>query len=605
MDLLGGKNRGAALPLVFIGMLVPLVLVGCGGDGPEGTPGSPQNPPPEPTVAAPEPTPVLTPEPTPEPTPSPEPEPDCEADFENTYDAIQAVLWDGMDCTNGACHSEAAAGGLDLRAGLSHANLVDRPALGSALDIVRPGEPLQSYLFLKLAARTAPELMAGQTIAGSGMPLGGAGLTTDQLDVVRLWIEKGAPAEGVVGDNESGSAAVVAEKLGVCLPDADPVQAVALPAPDPSEGVQLVMPPHRIAAGTEIEICYASYYDFRGQVPERYMDESGEFFYARKEIRREDANTHHLIVMKPTTPLSLINDPSYGEWVCASGALAGEACDPLDTDSCGESLCRSRIGDNTACFGFGPDEGRPNGGTDFNETFFIPDTAVPGFYIKVPIRGLVYWNSHSFNLNTEDTMHRAWRNYLFADEREVSMWQWHNFSHIGAGAGTPAFSKQTVCREHTFEQGAGLLMITSHTHKRGELFWVNDPSGRRFYESPFYDDPYYLTFAEPWIFDAEDPAERTLEYCALYNNGVKRDGSPDPYTVTRRSQRPEGTTCTPTHCAEGRVGEPCGGVGDDAQCDTTPGQGDGFCDACAITPGVTTDDEMFVLIGGLAVYEPQ
>ena len=573
-----------------------LLFAGCGGSS--SVPGPVPAPTAIPSPVPPGPTPAPTPGVTPEPGETP-----CQADFENTYDAIQEVVWDGASCSNDACHGSAEAGGLDLRAGASHANLVDVASQGSALDLVTPGEPLKSSLYLKLAARTAPELMAGLTISGSPMPVGGQGLSRDQLDVVRLWIEKGAPAEGVVGDNEAGSSATVAEKLGVGLPPADPVQAVPLSPPQPDEGVQLVMPPHRITAGSEIEICYASYYDFRGQVPEQYLDETGEYFFARKEIRREDANTHHLIVMKPTTPLSLIDDPSYGEWVCASGPQEGEPCDPLDTDSCEESVCRSAIGNNTACFGFGPDEGRPNGGTNFNETFFIPDTSVDGFYIKVPVRGLVYWNSHAFNLTARDTMHRAWRNYLFADEREVSMWQWHNFSQISAGAGTPPFERRTVCREHVFAKGDGLLMLTSHTHKRGELFWVNDPQGERFYESPYYDDPYYLTFSEPWVFDSDDPAERTLEYCAIFNNGVAPDGTPDPYTVTRRSERPAGTTCQPTHCAEGQVGAPCGGVDDDAACDSSPGAGDGSCDACAITPGVTTDDEMFVLIGGLAVDE--
>jgi hypothetical protein len=577
------------------------VVSGCGGSS--GTTEYPLVPIATPIADPEDPVPAPTPEPTPD--PAPPAEPDCDVEFENTYDAIQTVLWDGMDCTNSACHGDAAIGGLDLREGLSHGNLVDRESFGSTMALVLPREPLKSLLYLKLAAATAPDLMAGITVAGSPMPLGGNNLTRNQLDVVRLWIEKGASATGVVGDNESGNSETVAEKLGVCLPEADPVQTVALQPPLSGEGVQLVMPQHRIAAGSEIEICYASYYDFSGQVPDRYLDESGDYFFARKEVSREDPNTHHLIVMKPTTPISLIDDPSYGDWVCASGTEAGAPCDPLDTNSCGESICRSRIGDNVACFGFGPDEGRPNGGTDFNETFLIPETSIPGFYIKVPLRGLVLWNSHAFNLTGKDTMHRAWRNFLFADEREVTMWQWHDFRYIGAGAGTPAFERQTVCREHTFEQGAGLLMISSHTHKRGELFWVNDPSGERFYESPFYDDPFYLTFDEPWVFDSEDPAERTLEFCAIYNNGVARDGSPDPYTVTRRSERPAGTTCTPTHCAEGRIAEPCGGVGDDATCDSEPGAGDGFCDACAITPGVSTDDEMFVLIGGLAVYESQ
>ena len=32
--------------------------------------------------------------------------------------------------------------------------------------------------------------------------------------------------------------------------------------------------------------------------------------------------------------------------------------------------------------------------------------------------------------------------------------------------------------------------------------------------------------------------------------------------------------------------------GDDAVCDTTPGAGDGYCDACSIMGGVTTENEM-------------
>ncbi len=39
----------------------------------------------------------------------------------------------------------------------------------------------------------------------------------------------------------------------------------------------------------------------------------------------------------------------------------------------------------------------------------------------------------------------------------------------------------------------------------------------------------------------------------------------------------------------------CGG--NDAFCDSTPGAGDGLCDACPVHGGVTTEDEMFVLLG--------
>ncbi len=92
-------------------------------------------------------------------------------------------------------------------------------------------------------------------------------------------------------------------------------------------------------------------------------------------------------------------------------------------------------------------------------------------------------------------------------------------------------------------------------------------------------------------------ADRTLTYCAVYNSGVAPDGSPDVAAVTRLSRKPARSTCKPVACAEGRVGEPCAGKDDDTTCDTSPGEGDGMCDACAITGGQTSDDEMFVTIG--------
>jgi hypothetical protein len=45
------------------------------------------------------------------------------------------------------------------------------------------------------------------------------------------------------------------------------------------------------------------------------------------------------------------------------------------------------------------------------------------------------------------------------------------------------------------------------------------------------------------------------------------------------------------------VGEPCSGTGADERdrsCDSPPGAGDGWCDACTLTGGVTTENEMFI-----------
>src|SRR5690606_30137744 len=141
----------------------------------------------------------------------------------------------------------------------------------------------------------------------------------------------------------------------------------------------------------------------------------------------------------------------------------------------------------------------------------------------------------------------------------------------------------------------------SHTHKRGEHFTVDLPDGTRIYESFDYVDPLDARYEPPLRFDSEDPAERTLTYCADFNNGVAPDGGFDLRRVTRHSTMPDRTSCKPVACVQGRVGEPCAGVDDDASCDSSPGAGDGWCDACPITAGVTTENEMFVLTGSFAV----
>jgi len=72
-------------------------------------------------------------------------------------------------------------------------------------------------------------------------------------------------------------------------------------------------------------------------------------------------------------------------------------------------------------------------------------------------------------------------------------------------------------------------------------------------------------------------------------------GTIDPATVTRASRMPQSPSCKPVACAAGSIDAPCAGEDDDAACDSSPGAGDGWCDACKITAGVTTENEMFVL----------
>jgi hypothetical protein len=513
--------------------------------------------------------------------------------FDSTFEAIQAVVFEQAGCASSLCHGEAKAGDLDLTTLAAYDSIVTVPSKGSSLALVEPRKPSRSYLYHKLSAKTFPGSYA---VDGSPMPSAGAGISAGQLEAIRLWIEAGSPREGSVGDTLGRGEDELERLLGVCLPEAEPVNTTPLPPPTPDKGVQFSMPEHAVLAEKERELCFAVYEDFRNVIPPEYLDATGDNFYIKSGEVREDAFTHHNLIYQAPVGVDQIHHPDFGEWTCGGGANDGQICEPTDLSSCGEQgKCRSEVQDSVACQGYGP----PYDGEDRTILGLGTGIEKEGFYQTFPAHGLFYWNSHAFNLTTEDGILHVWRNIYFADDRRFRATRINEIKHIIAATGTPPFEKKTVCRDYLFEQGDGLLAITSHTHKRGERFFMSiKETGEEVYETFTYDEPLYKRFEPAVVFNSSDPAKRTLEFCATYNNGVNDDGSPNIETVTRLSRRPTNAgACRPTACVAGNVGGSCKGKDDDASCDSSPGADDGWCDACIIMPGVSSDDEMFILLG--------
>ncbi len=138
---------------------------------------------------------------------------------------------------------------------------------------------------------------------------------------------------------------------------------------------------------------------------------------------------------------------------------------------------------------------------------------------------------------------------------------------------------------------------------------IDESDPELLYTNFVYDDPVLVTFEPPRAYPSAlaSAAARTLTYCAVYDNGAS-----DPSEVKERSTSPSpsqsfapGGPCDePAGCTQGSVGALCTGAGAeerDASCDSSPGAGDGFCDACPLKGGVTTEDEMFILIGSFFV----
>jgi hypothetical protein len=112
------------------------------------------------------------------------------APVNNDFQEIQDTIFTPI-CT--ACHVGAnAPRGLRLDAANSYALLVNVASVEvPALMRVNPGNPDQSYLVQKIE---------GTAAVGGRMPLGGAPLPQDRIDLVRRWIAAGAPVSAAPPD---------------------------------------------------------------------------------------------------------------------------------------------------------------------------------------------------------------------------------------------------------------------------------------------------------------------------------------------------------------------------------------------------------------------
>lgn len=544
--------------------------------------------------------------------------PGSDSDCDTTWEAIHTTVIEARGCTAGSCHdADDPQGGLDLTADAAYDNMINVQSQAEIdMPLVTPGEEDLSLLYLKLEAKTEDkELPAG---AGSPMPTSGEALSVEELAVVREWIRAGAPKETVVAGTQ--------DLLECELPDsADPNKIVPPPVPEPEEGFQHYSGAWALKPDSEDEVCFGTYYDLSDAAPDwaKVDCEVGGVQQTcvayRKRQLSQDAQSHHSIIDVYTgdTPL---DDDSWGGWTCSGGELDGTECDPTQPDvsaddgggDCGErSACQSSVVSSIACRGFGPaDLDTATVSAGGAQTPVSTADYPGGVYGVVPVKGVVIWNSHAFNLTEQETTIEQYNNFWYAEteDQKYRMRSIFDIRYIFAMR-VPPFEKREYCATYTLPQHARLANLNSHRHKRGTLWrtWLppNEPGCTPdngcepneedpVYVSRIYNDPVYLDFDPALEFDQEDDAERTLKYCAVYDNGAE-----DPSTVKRATGLPEGASdCEPTHCVGGPdEGSECS---DDSECG-----GDGVCDACMLSGGFTTEDEMMILQGRYYVESPE
>ncbi len=341
------------------------------------------------------------------------------------------------------------------------------------------------------------------------------------------------------------------------------------------------------------------------------------------------------------TPYDIRSAQGFGPFTCRGGAQHGQACDPVGIGvpapagaDCGAGgACAGVVKTSIACAFYGP----PDFGIDFrgvgtdsapafggSQQPLALDEYAPGVSSTLPVRGWIVWNSHAFNLEDRPTTNEQYYNLTFAgpDDRTYPMLGIFESQDIFVMNVLP-FEKREYCRTFTFPKGSRLTQFSSHTHKRGKLFRIYGPGitqrcgeelatktaaclprpedGESIFVTTEYNDPLQLRFDPPREFDGDDENGRTFKFCSVYDNGAT-----NPDDVKRQSTSPVppfglaflGGPCSDAQvvCLAGpKKGQAC--QGNDRVCDSAPGANDGVCDACPVHGGVTTEDEMFILLG--------
>jgi hypothetical protein len=327
---------------------------------------------------------------------------------------------------------------------------------------------------------------------------------------------------------------------------------------------------------------------------------------------------------------------AFGPFSCLGGTNEGATCDPKgDAGQCPGGGCAGRVQSTIACILYGPpDFGFDVTGKGTNNAPSIGGSQQPvssniyppQVFSMLPVKGTIVWDSHAFNLTTKLATNEQWLNLWFAgpSDRVYPVKGIFDSTDIFV-MDVPPYEEHEYCRTFELPQGSRLFQFSSHTHKRGKLFRIWGPGiteecgtepGRipdgscppestpPIFATTLYSDPEVLYFNPPVALDGADPASRRYKFCSRYDNGatnpdeVKRQ-STSPYApLFGGLQSVVGGPCpdTTVACLGGpKQGQLCNG--NNSVCDSAPGLGDGVCDACPVHGGVTTEDEMFILLG--------
>jgi hypothetical protein len=389
---------------------------------------------------------------------------------QSTFQTIQQGIFAKRGCTLSTCHGQNASANLDLRPGsalLSTVNVLATNAVAAAAGKRRivPGDAANSFLSQKVHGTLLP----GE---GNPMPFIGQPLTQEELDLLDLWIDAGAPPAGSVAG-------------AYCLPPETYVPTAALPPP--AGGYQLVLNGPTLQPGQEQEGCL--------WIP---VPNSTDFDVGLWEFAL-NPGTHHFAIFEyqgTGTP------PTPGVW---------------------------RAGD-IGCFS-GAEFGNNISGSP-QAPYYI-DTYPPGVARRLQAGKWLGLNAHYANVFEVPIQIKVWSNLHpyngTPDHLATSIVDISDMFSINV----PPFTQrvQPGRFDNTSGQPYQIFGVGGHMHKRGLRFTAYASDGTKIYEDFDWAHPTVRWFDPPFVLNPGD----YINYECLHDNGVTRpvktDGAGNPISV--------------------------------------------------------------------------
>ncbi|MEW6273375.1 MAG: hypothetical protein AB1689_29195, partial [Thermodesulfobacteriota bacterium] len=417
--------------------------------------------------------PTATPSPTPSPRPTSSPGPtgspgvgSCEQIGGPTFADVQDRIFTQRGCTLSTCHGEFASGGLDLRPGSSHLELVDvtpqNPAAAAAgKKRVAPGDLDESFLSQKLHADLAP----GE---GLPMPLIGPLLPQAEVDLVDAWILAGAPATGIIPGAH-------------CLPPLqyEPTQA----PPPPPGGFQLVLDGPVLQPGQEQEGCLWI------QAPN-----ATDFVVGKWEFHL-NPGTHHFALFEYNHP----GAPATGVWTPGDvGCISG-----------------SNFGDTIS--------GSPQA------PYFI-DVFPPGIGRILRAGSYIGMNAHYFNPYDVPLQIKVWTNIYPYEGTPQHIGQTIIEFDDMFDIYVPPFTQrlETGVFTNTMGKAMHVFQVTGHMHKRGLRFTAYEPDGTKLYENFDWSHPIFRHLDPPFVLQPGESIDFECLHDNGVTREVRRNANGDP-----------------------------------------------------------------------------